>query len=50
MKKGNELAIEENSGSIVIRNKRLEMVYDKSLCILVSLKVDGKSVLPMAGE
>jgi len=42
MKKGNELAIEENSGSIVIRNKRLEMVYDKSLCTLVSLKVDGK--------
>ena len=42
MKKGNELAIDENSNSIVIRNKRLEMVYDKSLCILVSLKVDGK--------
>ena len=42
MKKGNALVIDENFGVITIRNKRLEMVYDKSLCTVTSLKVDGK--------
>ena len=42
MKKGDALVIDDNSGVITISNKRLEMVYDKSLCTISSLKVDGR--------
>lgn len=42
MKKGDALVIDENEELISIGNKRVQMVYDKSLCTITSLKVDGR--------